>query len=37
MRGHRKILGGVFRFQGGHVERIRGRVPKLFQPDAQPK
>jgi len=36
MSGHRKILRGVFRFQGGQIERIGGRVPELFQPHSQP-
>jgi hypothetical protein len=36
MRGNGEVLGGLFRFQGGQIERIRGQVPELFQPDAQP-
>jgi hypothetical protein len=36
MCGHRKVLRGVFRVQGGQIERIVWRVPKLFQPHAQP-
>ena len=36
MRDNGKVLRGMFRFQGGQIERIGGRVPELFQPDAQP-